>query len=93
MIAMAAHEHVADMQDMHHGAPEQQAPCVQQHAGNKQALEHAPASPDPALPAIVSMQLVLPVELPAWQTSVVPTALHDYVSQAPPFLRTHRLRI
>lgn len=67
-------------------------PCVQQHAGNKQALEQAEATPVPALPAVVSMQPLMPAA-PAWQRLANAAAPHDYPSHAPPFLRTLRLRI
>ncbi len=88
---MAGHAHMAGM---HHDAPEKKpAPCVQQHAGNKQAVELATSSADPAPPAVISVQPLTAAPLPVWQRLAAAAALHDHPSHAPPFLRTQRLRI
>lgn len=67
--------------------------CAEHHTGDKQALEHSGAVPGLALPAVTSVQLILPTVLPAWQTLATPATPPGFLSQAPPFLRTQRLRI
>lgn len=67
--------------------------CAEHHTGDKQALEHSGTVPGLALPAVTSVQLILPTALSAWQTLATPATPAGFSSQAPPFLRTQRLRI
>ncbi len=67
--------------------------CAEYHSGDKQALEHSATTPALALPAVVSVHLVPPARLPAWQTLARPPSANGFQSHAPPFLRTLRLRI
>ncbi len=67
--------------------------CAEFRAGDKQALEHTGSAPVLALPAVISVQLVLPTTLPARQTLAVLVSPTVFSSHAPPFLRTLRLRI
>lgn len=86
--------HVAHAGDEPDGSRETgKTPCVQQHAGNKLALEHADGTPSAALPAIISVRTLMPAEPPAWQILAARPAQHDHCSQPPPFLSTLRLRI
>lgn len=103
-IAMAAyvcptavdHPSMGDMDDCA-GMPamDEQQPvhCAEHHAGDKQALEHSGTPPTLALPAVVSVQLVPPARLLAWQTLAELSSPNGFQSHAPPFLRTLRLRI
>lgn len=64
--------------------------CAEYSAGEKQALEHTSAALDPALPAIISVQLIQPAPLPPWRILVRPEVLpHPALA----YLRTLRLRI
>ncbi len=90
MTEMAGHEAAAGMD---HGQPDEASPCMQQHAGNKQAVELSSSPPDPAPPAVISVQPLAATALPAWQRVARSTVLQDYPGHAPPFLRTLRLRI
>lgn len=86
MTDMAMASHTAGMDDR------MPVHCAERQAGDKQALEHSGSAPGPALPAVVTVQLISPALLPAWKALPVaaPVVLPVH---SPPFLRTQRLRI
>ncbi len=84
-----------DMVDCPESRLDHQRPvhCAEHRAGDKQALEHSGSAPALALPAIISVQLIPPTTLPAWQALATLASPTGFYSHAPPFLRTQRLRI
>ncbi len=101
-IAMAAYvcpkapAGLADMTMSPHtqGMDEQMpAHCAERHAGDKQALEQSGSPPVPALPQVVSVQLVPPAAASACHALSTRSATPVRSAHAPPFLRTLRLRI
>ncbi|MCM0044315.1 MAG: hypothetical protein NBV65_06745 [Burkholderiaceae bacterium] len=86
VMDMAMTSHTAAMDD------QMPVHCAERQAGDKQALEHSGSAPGPALPAVVTVQLISPALLPAWKALPVeaPVVLPGHPQ---PFLRTQRLRI
>lgn len=69
------------------------AHCAEHHSGDKQALEQSGSPPVPALPQVVSVQLLPPATPPSWHALSERIAAPAFPAHAPPFLRTLRLRI
>jgi hypothetical protein len=84
-----------DMVDCPESGMDHQRPvhCAEHRAGDKQALEHSGSAPALALPAVISVQVITPMTLPAWQVLATLASPVVFSSHAPPFLRTQRLRI